>query len=55
MTKKIPLEIKEDEVKTGNEYFSFSAKIPKKYRKYMKYIALIVGFAAIYFGYTLSI
>ena len=55
MTKKIPLEIKEDEVKTENKYFSISVKIPEKYRKYMKYIAFVAFFTAIALGYQLSI
>lgn len=55
MSKKIPLEIKENEVKTKNKYFSLSVKIPEKYKIYVKYIILIAAFTAIYFGYTLSI
>lgn len=55
MTKKIPLEIKEDEVKAEAKGISVSVKIPKKYRKLVKYAALILSFALIYFGYTLSI
>ena len=55
MTKKIPLEISEDEVKAEAKGISISVKIPEKYKKYMKYIAFVAFFIAIALGYQLSI
>ena len=55
MAKKIPLKIGEKEVVADVGSFKVSVTIPKKYRKLMKYVALAASFAAIYFGYTLSI
>jgi hypothetical protein len=55
MAKKIPLKIGDDKVTAKADDFEVSVTIPKKYRKILKYVALIASFVMLYFGYELIV